>query len=164
MSRRDNVIKHLEMLQGVINRMASNSFLIKGWAVVLTGASFWLLARTGANCNGKYGIMAVVAVFGGLDGYYLRQERLFRALYKDVISRRDTDFSMDTTRMKKKVASWCKTCFKGSGQLIPRWLIYVLLLKLPLKQRFWRKIGKISAPSTIFVFYGIIEVAILFIL
>ena len=138
MSRRDNVIKHLEMLQGVINRMASNSFLIKGWAVVLTGASFWLLARTGANCSGKYGIMAVVAVFGGLDGYYLRQERLFRALYKDVISRRDTDFSMDTTRIEKEVPSWLETCLKGSR--------------------------KISAPSTIFVFYGIIEVAILFIL
>jgi hypothetical protein len=26
-------ISHLEMIQGVINRMAQNSFAIKGWAV-----------------------------------------------------------------------------------------------------------------------------------
>jgi len=29
----ENKIKHLEMLQNVIARMASNSFIIKGWSV-----------------------------------------------------------------------------------------------------------------------------------
>jgi len=33
-------LKHLEMLQGVINRMANNSFLLKGWSVVLISALF----------------------------------------------------------------------------------------------------------------------------
>ena len=28
-------IKHLEMIQGVINRMAGNSFALKGWSVTL---------------------------------------------------------------------------------------------------------------------------------
>ena len=134
---RDNVIKHLEMLQGIINRMASNSFLIKGWTVVLTGASFWLLARSGANCSGKYGIMAVVAVFWGLDGYYLRQERLFRKLYNNVTLRSDTDFLMDTSPFEREVASWIETCFRGS---------------------------KGNSAPTILVFYGIVEAAILVIL
>ena len=31
----DNKIKHLEMVQDVIKRMASNSFILKGWAVTL---------------------------------------------------------------------------------------------------------------------------------
>lgn len=31
----DNKLKHLELIQGVINRMASNSFKLKGWAVTL---------------------------------------------------------------------------------------------------------------------------------
>ena len=41
----DKKIKHLEMIQGVINRMASNSFLLKGWTVVLVSALFALAAN-----------------------------------------------------------------------------------------------------------------------
>ena len=36
--------KHLELIQGVINRMASNSFMLKGWSVVLVSALFALAA------------------------------------------------------------------------------------------------------------------------
>lgn len=40
----DNKIKHLEMIQSVINRMAAISFHIKGWSVVLVSALFALSA------------------------------------------------------------------------------------------------------------------------
>ena len=30
----DAKLKHLEMIQGVINRMGANSFMLKSWAVV----------------------------------------------------------------------------------------------------------------------------------
>ncbi len=30
-------IKHLEFIQAAINRMAGNSFLLKGWTVTLSG-------------------------------------------------------------------------------------------------------------------------------
>ena len=36
--------KHLELVQGVINRMASNSFMLKGWAVTLVAGIFALAA------------------------------------------------------------------------------------------------------------------------
>ena len=29
----DNKIKHLEMIEAIIERMANNSFLLKGWAI-----------------------------------------------------------------------------------------------------------------------------------
>ena len=35
-------LKHLEMVQGVINRMANNSFMLKGWAVTLVAGIFAL--------------------------------------------------------------------------------------------------------------------------
>ena len=38
-------LKHLEFIQNVINRMNSNSFLIKGWAVTLIAAIFALAAK-----------------------------------------------------------------------------------------------------------------------
>ena len=37
--------KHLELIQGVINRLAANSFQLKGWSVVLVSAIFFLLGR-----------------------------------------------------------------------------------------------------------------------
>jgi hypothetical protein len=40
----DITIKHLEFIQGVIGRLATDSFLMKGWAVTVGGA-FWALRR-----------------------------------------------------------------------------------------------------------------------
>ena len=34
----ENKLKHLEMIQNVINRLANSSFLLKGWTVVLVAA------------------------------------------------------------------------------------------------------------------------------
>ena len=41
----ENKLKHLEMIQNIINRMASNSFLVKGWCVTLVAAVFVLSAK-----------------------------------------------------------------------------------------------------------------------
>lgn len=38
-------INHLGMIQGVINRMASNSFALKGWAVTLVVGIFVLAGK-----------------------------------------------------------------------------------------------------------------------
>ena len=94
-------LKHLEFIQGVINRLATDSFRMKGWAVVLVSALFVLLVR-----EGRLDVVPValvpVAVFWGLDGYFLWQERLFRALYDHVRALDETkiDFSMDIRRFK----------------------------------------------------------------
>ena len=84
------------MIQGVINRMASNSFMLKGWAVTLIAGIFALAAK---DANKLYFIIAYVPilVFWGLDAYYLRQERLYRKLYEKVRKQKETeiDFSMN---------------------------------------------------------------------
>lgn len=75
-----NRIKHMEMIQAVIARAAGNSFLIKGWALTLTGAFLGF----GVNKSSP-GLAAAaflpILVFWLLDTYYLRMERLFRELY-----------------------------------------------------------------------------------
>ena len=75
--------KHLELIQGVINRLSTNSFLIKGWSVVLVSALFALSA---GNSNPAFIFLAYipVLVFWGLDGYFLWEERKFRKLYDRV--------------------------------------------------------------------------------
>ena len=102
-------LKHLEMLQAVISRMANNSFRLKGWNVVLVSAIFVL-----ASSESKSQIVCLAylptAVFWLLDGYFLRQERLFRKLYDKVrvMGEDDIDFSMNTMPIDKDVASWLR--------------------------------------------------------
>ena len=92
-------IKHLEMIQGVINRMASNSFILKGWTVTLVAG---LLALAGSKSEASLFRIACVPImiFWGLDSYYLLQERLYRSLYVLVcgLSDKDIDFSMSATK------------------------------------------------------------------
>ena len=67
--------------------------------MVLVAALLVLLAREG--CDGRIELASIgrlaVLLFWGLDGYFLWQERLFRALYDHVrlLKEADIDFSMD---------------------------------------------------------------------
>jgi hypothetical protein len=100
-------IKHLEFLQNVITRMNSNSFLIKGWTVTIVSALF-ALASKDANIN--YIIVSYIAIpiFWILDGFYISQERQFRDLYKEVITKTesDIDFDMDASKFDKGDRTW----------------------------------------------------------
>ena len=91
-------MKHLEFIQSVINRMASNSFMLKGWAVTLVAGIFVL---AGKDTDKLYFLVAYipVIVFWWLDAYYLLQERLYRSLYEKVrqIDEKNIDFSLKAT-------------------------------------------------------------------
>jgi hypothetical protein len=79
----DHRVKHLEMIQTVVSRLASHSFLVKGWAVTVA-AVFFGLAVNSANGWLALASMVPTLAFWGLDTYFLRSERLFRALYDRV--------------------------------------------------------------------------------
>lgn len=105
--------KHLELLQPVITRMASNSFALKGWSVTITAALLGLAAK---DANSGYAIVAFypAIAFWCLDAYYLRQERRFRALYDAVRKDEKVDaFSMDPHTWDAKVGSWWSTLWAG---------------------------------------------------
>lgn len=88
--------KHLEFIQAVINRMAGNSFFLKGWSITLVAALFALSAK---NANRSYIFIAYfpVVVFWILDAYFLSQERLYCDLYNHVrkLGKREIDFSSE---------------------------------------------------------------------
>jgi hypothetical protein len=108
----ESKLKHLEMIQAVINRMASNSFLLKGWSVTLVSA---LLALAAANSDRRFVFVAALPLlmFWLLDAYFLRQERLFRKLYDKVrtLDGSAIDFSMNTAPHVKETASWIGVMF-----------------------------------------------------
>lgn len=92
-----NKHKHLEFVQTAVNRMAGNLFLLKGWSITLIAALFALAAK---DSNQFYILIAYfpLFIFWSLDGYFLSQERKFRALYDHVrkLDEAQIDFSMDT--------------------------------------------------------------------
>ena len=102
-------LKHLEFIQGVINRLATNSFQMKGWSVVLVAATLVLLAREN-KLHAAFIALAPILVFWALDGYFLWQERLYRALYDHVrtLDKSQIDFSMDAA-LHGRNTSWWKT-------------------------------------------------------
>lgn len=108
----ENRIKHLEMIQSIISRMASNSFALKGWSVTLVAGIFALSSK---EADKMYFLVAYVPilVFWGLDAYYLRQERLYRALYNAVChsSEKEISFSMNTSNVQNEKTVFCSCLF-----------------------------------------------------
>ena len=102
-------VAHLQIIQGVINRLSQNSFLLKGWTVVLVAGLFALAAGDSEILFVYLAYLPVIA-FWCLDAYFLRQERLYRALYDEMreVEEADVDFSMDTRSVADKVAPWYK--------------------------------------------------------
>ncbi|MEV6566571.1 hypothetical protein [Streptomyces kronopolitis] len=80
---RPDEVKHLEFLQAVIARHANTSFLVKSWAMTVSGA-FIAVATRGPSWKTAAVAVALAAGFWLLDSYYLRQERRFRTLYEKV--------------------------------------------------------------------------------
>src|SRR5215831_11819226 len=80
----ENTIKHLQLIQAVITRLAQNSFAYKGWAITLVAAIFALAVKEVRSPYLLIVALLPTIAFWGLDAYYLRQERLFRALYNAV--------------------------------------------------------------------------------
>jgi hypothetical protein len=105
----DDKGKYLPLIQGAINRLASNSFLIKGWTVTVATAMFGLAAK---ESQPRLALLALlpILVFWGLDGYYLGYERRFRELYKAAVAAPVTDYNM--TPAPLGLVGWLQAVFR----------------------------------------------------
>jgi hypothetical protein len=116
-------LKHLEFIQAAISRMATNSFLFKGWAITIAAA---LSAFAAIETKAALLTIALISttMFWALDGYYLWLERGFIKLHKQVAasSGADIDFCMaiDKTDAARR---WFKTCWRPH-----LWFFYVTII------------------------------------
>jgi len=106
----DDQRKHLELLQAVIARLAGNSFSIKGWAVALVAVLGGFAAKD-SDPRFVFGLWLPVFCFWGLDAFYLRQERLYRALYNAAVHSDPNapTYSMNTKPFELQVPSAFRT-------------------------------------------------------
>lgn len=109
-------IRHLEAIQGVINRMNSNAFTLKALTGTLTAA---VIAYAGATPTPSPKLVLAgivpVAIFWLMDARYLRQEKLFRELYEGVRKGEVPEpFDMNFMRYNKKVDDVLVVAFSWS--------------------------------------------------
>ncbi len=110
-------LKHLEFILGIINRQAQNSFMLKSWTVTIVAALF-AFANRSDEMDSHFLWIAIIPVFFFwlLDGYFLRQERLFRHLYNHVrtFEENQIDFSMRTDHLNVSESKWIKVCLSNT--------------------------------------------------
>lgn len=138
MSMEENRRKHLEMIQNVIQRMANNSFLLKGWTVSLIVAVFVLADKTMNQIYFGFTYIPVIA-FWFLDAYYLQLERKYTTLYDDARQKKKVDFDLSIKAVnykstKKEHLRYSKCLFSAS-----EWLFYIPIALL-LTIIFWNEI------------------------
>lgn len=105
-------IKYLEIIQNVINRMAKNSFLLKGWSLTLLTGIITLLN------NKIYVSNSIIILFLLLNSYYLMNERQYRKLYEKarMLNNKEINFDMsikffDKKEYLKSIFSYTEICF-----------------------------------------------------
>ena len=120
--------RHLEAVQGVINRMASNSFALKALTGTITAAviAYAAAAQSPTPWFAAAGIVPA-AVFWLMDAQYLRLERLFRKLYDGVRKGEVAEpFDMDFSRYDKEVDGLTRIAWSWSV----RWFYLTLVVVL----------------------------------
>jgi len=127
-------LKHLEFIQNVINRMAANSFLLKGWSVTLVSAIFALAAK---DADIRYVLITylVIPIFWALDAFFLSRERQYRNLFNSVAQNTNeiSDFDMDAHKHTEKRATFFWSLFSTTlwpfhGILLISTLIVMFIL------------------------------------
>lgn len=123
-------IAYLQTIQGVINRLAANSFLIKGWSVTIVVALFSLAT---VETNKQFILIAYfpVIIFWFLDAYYLSHERRFKDLYDEARLLEPTskiDFSLYTEKYTSKQNSLLSALFSKTVLFFHGAVLATLLL------------------------------------
>ena len=93
---RHEVVQHLHMIQGIVNRLSRMGVVVKAASVNLLAAGLIWFAVVDVSL--WMAALAFALAFAGLwalDGFYLWQERLYRNVYNNARRQPETDFGMN---------------------------------------------------------------------
>lgn len=107
----DIKLHNLAMMQGIINRLALTSVALKVGVLILAAiivAGCWINAD-----NSHFHVISImIVVVWWLDGFYLQQERNFRALHKSQLEAWE-----QVSELKPPAATSLKACLFSKTQL-----------------------------------------------
>lgn len=132
MENNQDKIRHLQMIQSIVDRMGKNSFSLKGWAV---GVMVAIYAFAGQNYN-KAVIVTLIPliIFWILDSYYLMLERKYRRLYDEVREKDNNkiDFDMNFNNVSLKMNEIKRFEFIRNIFSKTEWPFYVVCIAVTL--------------------------------
>lgn len=104
---KDELFKEIDLIQGCINRMAQNSFMLKGWALtIFAGVTAF---TKGENFSDPVTLIFTTIVpfvcFWILDTFFLRTEKKYRKMYEEMLIKRkannaDGQYNLNPRRFK----------------------------------------------------------------
>lgn len=106
----DEMHKEIDLLQSCIDRMAKNSFMIKGWFVSIYAVILALLPEKVDVMLLCVVLIVVNILFWYLDGVYLRDEKIYRRIYQwGVEARKQNDrelmYQLELNLYKNKIGT-----------------------------------------------------------
>ena len=100
------------MIEAIIERMAKNSFQLKGWSMTLIALVGAISAQ---GSDKRFILLAFIPVLGFwiLDSFYLQQERKYKQLYKNVAEQDESqiDFNLDADKATGTAEEMARLCF-----------------------------------------------------
>lgn len=107
-----NKLKHLDMIEAIIERMSKNCFQLKGWTMTLVVA---VSALASQGSDRRFIVVAFIPILGFwiLDSFYLQQERKYKLLYKNIATKmeKDIDFNLDSGLATGTTIELGRLCF-----------------------------------------------------
>jgi hypothetical protein len=109
MNSNEKKIAHLGFIQGIVTRMGSNLFTLRGWMITLVVGLSVAFLEVGRN-ELQIILVFIIFIFWIHDAYFLSLERSYRCLYNKVrmLSEENIDFSMDISEFDnlRKTSIW----------------------------------------------------------
>ena len=100
------------MIEAIIERMAKNSFQLKGWSMTLISLVGAISAQ---GSDKRFILLAFIPMLGFwiLDSFYLQQERKYKQLYKNVAEQDESqiDFNLDADKATGTAEEMARLCF-----------------------------------------------------
>lgn len=122
---------HVEIMQAIIERMASNSASCKAWCIALVSAALVIVGDKGRPWLALIAFIPT-ALFLVLDAYYLALERDFRRAYNRFVD-----------KLYKNEISLCDIYF------------------VSLQQTTWKEVLKAVGSFSVWPFYGMLGLMII---
>lgn len=131
--RVEELHKEIDLIQGCINRMANNSFLLKGWLVSILAV---VVALSLDNLD-KFVIVFTITVitisFWYLDAFFLRTEKLYRKMYEWVLEHRkqgktDYQYDLNPHRFDTQVEGVLSTMFSETLRWFYGTIIFLITI------------------------------------
>jgi hypothetical protein len=111
--------KHLDLIEGIINRLAGNSFQMKSWNVALATAAVGFAAAKDSHPAAAVFVVVPSLALWFLDAYYLALEKLCRDLYTAAAAGHVPLYSLEAKKLKTDLWLRCLIRWSVAGLHAP---------------------------------------------